>query len=182
MSITIPADSSAQPNSKSKDSTPPASLPLRTSLLKNLTTQTHLLSTLFTLLTSPLASAHQPSLSNLYTALVESTFELDSLTDQAYAHQVAYAELIRTKEETRGLELELRARLRGLEGGVRELEAVVGEGKKVRESIERSEKGKIIPTSSRTCQRANGPHRSNIIFNTLIYCSKSICSFICTLI
>jgi hypothetical protein len=48
------------------------------------------------------------------------------------------------KEEAKGLEGEVRGALRALESGVGELEGMVREGSKVRESIERSENGMSI--------------------------------------
>lgn len=120
--------------------------PLRTQLLSNLTTQTHLLSTLFTLLASPppSSSASSETIQTLYSSLLHSTYDLEGLVDEAYAHQEAYARLMALKEEAKGLEGEVRGALRALEGGVGELEGMVREGRKVRESIERSENGMSI--------------------------------------
>lgn len=51
--------------------------------------------------------------------------------------------LMSKKEEVRGLEKRVKGELRGLERGLGDLQGEVKEGKKVRESIERSEKGKF---------------------------------------
>lgn len=117
-----------------------ATPPPRTLLLQNLTAQSQTLSLLFNHLAS--ASPDPQTISHLHTDLAHSSTELERLVKDVWEHQVAWNEFERKRKEVVGLEERVRGLLRGLEGGRRELEGMVEEGREFRESIEKSERGR----------------------------------------
>jgi mediator of RNA polymerase II transcription subunit 4 len=119
------------------------STPPRTLLLQNLTSQTHSLQTLFSSLSSP--TPNPTALSTSLASIQTSSVELEHLVQEVWYHQIAWQELERKKAEVIGLEARVRGLLRGLEGGRRELEGMVEEGREVRKSIEQSERGRSMP-------------------------------------
>lgn len=134
------------------------SLPPRSSLLTNLTTQTSLLTTLFTLLSQPSSSSaaststsnphpgvsgtNSTSIPALYSALEAQTAQMRSITQNLYTHQKAWAGLKRKEAEVGALEERVRGLVRELERGRGELEGLVKDGRGVKKGIEGLEKGK----------------------------------------
>ena len=115
----------------------------RTILLQNLSSQLHLLTQLFTHLSSSHPSPSQPGTSTalvhqIYTSLQERTDQLASLVEEVEAHQIAYRALERRKAEVSALERVVRGLVRDLEKGRKELEKVVFEGRQVQRSVEKS--------------------------------------------
>lgn len=79
----------------------------------------------------------------LHAGLVQSSERLDQLSAELKVHQAAYAEMLAKQKKAKELEDEIRSVIRELHGAKVDLEEVVNEGAKVRESIEQSEKGEF---------------------------------------
>ena len=122
----------------------PSGLPPRNRLLTNLSTQSSLLTQLFTQISQRQQSA-QPSLSNptasTYTSLESSVDELGAIVKDLKAHQAAWARLEERRKEVKILEMEVRRVIGELESGRRELEGMVKQGMEVRETIEKGLRG-----------------------------------------
>ena len=122
------------------------SKPPRILLLENLTTQTHLLTQLFTHLASANPPANsQPSTSTepnpihqIYTSLQSATDELARVVEAVQGHQLAFRGLERRKAEVMALERLVRGLVRDLERGRKELERVVCEAREIQSSILKS--------------------------------------------
>lgn len=140
--------------------------PIRTSLLLALTTQSALLTELFTALPSAVGD-----ITGLYGSLVASATQLDSLARDAEAHQLAWMRLQAQKREVQDLEARVRGLVRELETGRVGLEAMVDEGRRIKEGIDASEKGEWLfmrlklwlrvscacTYTSRPCERSRTP-------------------------
>ncbi|WVW79371.1 hypothetical protein I302_101339 [Kwoniella bestiolae CBS 10118] len=138
-----------QPSNPPPPSNPSSSsLPPRQSLLQNLTTQSLLLTQLFTLLSYSSSNTPQTQgIEQIYTALQLSTLDLSNLLRETYTHQEEYQKLLDKKQNLEKLEGRVRGIIRVLEADRVELEGMVERGRKVREGIEQSEKNPInIPT------------------------------------
>ncbi|OCF79199.1 hypothetical protein I204_01146 [Kwoniella mangroviensis CBS 8886] len=143
------ANQSTDPQPSSTPSSSSSSIPPRQSLLQNLTTQSLLLTQLFTLLSSsPSSTAPNPGqgggIEQIYTALQLSTLDLSNLLRDTYTHQEEYKKLLDKKNNLENLEQRVRGLIRGLEHDRIELEQMVDNGKKVKKNIEQSEKNPII--------------------------------------
>ncbi|WWD21288.1 hypothetical protein CI109_105772 [Kwoniella shandongensis] len=132
----------------------PTSPPIRLSLLQNLTTQSLLISQLFTLLASPpppsssgsssiITSPIPAQISQLYAALQLSTLDLSALVREAHAHQEEWRALMDKRSEVERLERRVRGLVKGLEKGREELEGMVEKGREVLNDIDRSESAPI---------------------------------------
>lgn len=113
----------------------------RPALLLALSTQQHLLAELFATLQATSSAPNADALPTLHAGLVQSSERLDALAAELKLHQAAYAEMLGKQAAARKLEEETRAIIRELHGARVDMEEVVAEGGKVRESIEQSEKG-----------------------------------------
>ena len=133
----------AGPSSSSTPSRPPREL-----LLANLSTQSNLVNQIFTIISNP--PAPQPTLSSshpvaqLYTSIGASVDELAGIVDGVWEHQSAWRNLERLKDQVRSLDRNVREVIGELEKGRIELESMVEEGRKVKESIDRAQNGKPI--------------------------------------
>jgi hypothetical protein len=119
--------------------------PIRSQLLLSLATQGALLQELFSSIPSRVPVVP--------TALVQSSAALDALAAQAEEHQRRWAALASKKEEVEGLERRIRDIVRELEGNYQDLEAMVDEGKRLSESIDKSEICKLLCLDNANCQR-----------------------------
>lgn len=115
----------------------------RPALLLAVATQQHLLSELFTVLQATSSAPNADALPALHAGLVQSSERLDQLSAELKVHQAAYAEMLAKQKKAKELEDEIRSVIRELHGAKVDLEEVVNEGAKVRESIEQSEKGEF---------------------------------------
>ncbi|KAL0247756.1 hypothetical protein I308_103834 [Cryptococcus tetragattii IND107] len=120
----------------------PRSHPPPYSLLQNLTTQSLLLSHLFTLIASPPNpnTSTQTQLAQVYSALQLSTLDLSGLVREVGQHQEAYRRLVEKKKEVAGLEMRVRGLVKRLEEGRKELEGMIDQGEKSLQDIEKSER------------------------------------------
>ncbi|KAL1411149.1 hypothetical protein Q8F55_002099 [Vanrija albida] len=116
----------------------PADTPIRSALLLALSTQSALLTELFTAL--PTNAGDVPG---LHASLLQSSAALDALSRGAEEHQRRWARLQDKKREVEDLERRVRSLVRDLEGGRTELEAMVAEGGVVRENIDASERDPV---------------------------------------
>lgn len=128
--------------------TTPRSNPPPHSLLQNLTTQSLLLSHLFTLIASPPNpnTSIQTQLTQVYSALQLSTLDLSGLVKEVVQHQEAYRRLVEKKKEVAGLEMRVRGLVKRLEEGRKELEGMIDQGERSLEDIEKSERGTSFST------------------------------------
>ncbi|EKD04791.1 hypothetical protein A1Q2_00902 [Trichosporon asahii var. asahii CBS 8904] len=115
----------------------------RPALLLAVATQQHLLSELFTVLQATSSAPNADALPALHAGLVQSSERLDQLSAELKVHQAAYAEMLAKQKKAKELEDEIRSVIRELHGAKVDLEEVVNEGAKVRESIEQSEKDPV---------------------------------------
>lgn len=113
----------------------------RPALLLAVSTQQHLLSELFTVLQATSSAPNADALPALHAGLVQSSERLDQLSAELKVHQAAYSEMLAKQKKAKELEDEIRSIIKELHGAKVDLEEVVTEGAKVRESIERSEEG-----------------------------------------
>lgn len=129
--------------------TTPRSHPPPHSLLQNLTTQSLLLSHLFTLIASPPNpnTSTQTQLNQVYSALQLSTLDLSGLVKEVGHHQEAYRRLVEKKNEVAGLEMRVRGLVKRLEEGRKELEGMIDQGERSLEDIEKSERGASFSTT-----------------------------------
>lgn len=114
----------------------------RPALLLAVSTQQHLLSELFSTLQATSSAPNADALPALHAALVQSSERLDALSAELKLHQAAHAEMLEKHKAAKDLEDEIIAVIRELHTAKIEMEDVVSEGAKVRESIEKSEAGK----------------------------------------
>lgn len=128
----------------------PRSHPPPYSLLQNLTTQSLLLSHLFTLIASPPNpnTSTQTQLAQVYSALQLSTLDLSGLVREVGQHQEAYRRLVEKKKEVAGLEMRVRGLVKRLEEGRKELEGMIDQGEKSLQDIEKSERGASFSIST----------------------------------
>lgn len=125
----------------------------RPALLLAVATQQHLLAELFATLQATSSAPNADALPALHAGLVQSSERLDQLSAELKVHQAAYAEMLAKQKAAKELEDEIRAVIRELHGAQVEMEEVVNEGAKVRESIERSEEGESEdPTPCFVCE------------------------------
>ncbi|TYJ57659.1 hypothetical protein B9479_001512 [Cryptococcus floricola] len=115
--------------------------PPRQSLLQNLSTQSLLLTHLFTALSLPLTPQTPPQISQLHTALQYSALDLAGLVREVEEHQKLWNKLQEKKEEVKQLERRVRGLVRNLEEGRRTLEGMVDQGVKQVAAIDKSENG-----------------------------------------
>ncbi|WWC64012.1 uncharacterized protein I303_106618 [Kwoniella dejecticola CBS 10117] len=142
-----------QASASSSSSSSSTSLPPRQALLRNLTTQSVLLSQLFTILSASSATQNS-NIQQIYTGLQLSTLDLSNLVKDAYAHQAEYAKLLEKRARVEQLEGRVRGLIKGLENDRLELERLVEGGKKIKEGIEQSEKHPAhVPTLLAHSQR-----------------------------
>ena len=83
----------------------------------------------------------ESGLQTIYRALEAVDAHFATLLHEVCEHQEAWDALMRKKAEAEGLERKVRETIRGLQRDKDELEECVREGKKVRESMEKAEKG-----------------------------------------
>ncbi|OCF40943.1 hypothetical protein I317_05221 [Kwoniella heveanensis CBS 569] len=151
---------SAEPSSSipSSSSSPSSAQAPRLSLLQNLSTQSILITQLFSLLSSGLppvppatitgsqlpnfnvnANASAQAIEQIYAAIQLSTLDLSGLVKETYEHQAEWQRFLAKKREVEGLEKRVRGVMRRLEACRGELEEMVEIGREVRRDIERSE-------------------------------------------
>ncbi|KAK8844058.1 hypothetical protein IAR55_006852 [Kwoniella newhampshirensis] len=162
-----------------------SSPPIRLSLLQNLSTQSLLLSQLFTLLASPpapntssstISSPVPQQISQLYAALELSTLDLSNLVREAYAHQEEWRALMEQKAEVERLEQRVRGLVRGLEKGREEMEGMVQSGREVLNDIERSEQHPIPAKTLLSHAQALARHSSAPVSSLLAPIDKAQCT------
>lgn len=135
--------------------TPPP--PPRTLLLQNLTTQTHLLTQLFTHLSQSSSSSSTSStlsssligapsnqsnlINQLYTFLRSTTDDMASIVQQVRQHQTAYTDFERQKKSVISLERQVRSLIHSLESSRSELEAMISEARETAKSLDRATTG-----------------------------------------
>ncbi|OCF35587.1 hypothetical protein I316_02642 [Kwoniella heveanensis BCC8398] len=155
---------SAEPSSSipSSSSSPSSAQAPRLSLLQNLSTQSILITQLFSLLSSGLppvspatitgsqlpnfnvnANASAQAIEQIYAAIQLSTLDLSGLVKETYEHQAEWQRFLAKKREVEGLEKRVRGVMRRLEACRGELEEMVEIGREVRRDIERSETNPI---------------------------------------
>lgn len=120
-----------------------ATIPPRTRLLQNISTQTHLINQIFTSLsssTSASTSAASTPLPDLYQALKNTTDELLRLREDVAVHQELWARIEAKKKNVIDLERRVRGIMRTLERERCELETMVQEGRDVISSVDKVEK------------------------------------------
>ncbi|WVQ93199.1 hypothetical protein IAU59_000263 [Kwoniella sp. CBS 9459] len=150
------ASSSTQPGEPSSSSSSSAQAP-RLSLLQNLSTQSILITQLFSLLSAPPATnvtsqqlnpnininSNAQAIGQIYAAIQLSTLDLSSLVKETYEHQKEWQRFLAKKKEVEGLEKRVRGVMKRLEGCRGELEGLVEAGRTVRKDIEKSERDPI---------------------------------------
>ncbi|ODO06121.1 hypothetical protein L198_01353 [Cryptococcus wingfieldii CBS 7118] len=134
--------------------------PPRQSLLQNLSTQSLLLTHLFTALSLPLTPQTPPQISQLHTALQYSALDLAGLVREVEEHQKLWNKLQEKKEEVKQLERRVRGLVRSLEEGRRTLEGMVDQGVKEVAAIDKSEKEPILAKTLLAHAQALGKHSS----------------------
>ncbi|WVF65530.1 hypothetical protein IAT40_000258 [Kwoniella sp. CBS 6097] len=150
----------AQPSDPSSSSSMSSSQAPRQSLLQNLSTQSILITQLFSLLSSPppssttgpstqsnFGTSPNPSaqaIEQIYAAIQLSTLDLSSLVKETYEHQAEWQRFLAKKKEVENLEKRVRGVMRRLEGSRGELEGMVEAGRAVRNDIEKSERAQSI--------------------------------------
>ncbi|RXK36781.1 hypothetical protein M231_05942 [Tremella mesenterica] len=115
--------------------------PIRNSLLKNLTTQTTLLTQLFTQLGT--STPQTATVQNIHAQLCSSTDDLARLTRDLEKHQQVWNSVLIAQERVEGLEKKVREICKELEKGSRELDEMVWSAKVNVENIKRSEKNPL---------------------------------------
>ncbi|WVR09046.1 hypothetical protein IAU60_006106 [Kwoniella sp. DSM 27419] len=155
-----------QPVSPGSSSEPSSSLPPRTSLLQNLSTQSILLTQLFSLVAAPSQGTPAPqttgAIEQIYAALQLSTLDLSSLVKEAHEHQAEWKRLQEQKAEVEMLEKRVRGLVQSLEHGRKELEGMVDKGRQVRSDIDRSERNpipvrKLLTQASALARHSSAP-------------------------
>ena len=130
-----------------------ASQPPRSLLSANIAQQSALLNQLFSLVANPPSSASTSTssldhpINQLYAALQGSTVELSRLVKDVWDHQEAWRELQKVKEQVKSLDGEVKGMIRELEKNRSELEGMVEEGRRARETIDRVTNGEHFPIS-----------------------------------
>jgi mediator of RNA polymerase II transcription subunit 4 len=136
MALKLPETSLAGPSDISTDSIPP-----RTRLLQNITTQTHLINQIFTSLSSSssLSSTAPNPLPALYQQLNDTAEELLRLRDEIAVHQELWARIEVKKRNVIDMEKRVRGIMRTLESERGDLETMVLEGREIMASVDKVE-------------------------------------------
>ncbi|KAK4687688.1 mediator of RNA polymerase II transcription subunit 4, partial [Tremellales sp. Uapishka_1] len=109
---------------------------IRSALLSNLSTQTTLLTQLFTTLSQP--SSSSTSLPSLYSSFQNTSADLSRLVEDVYDHQAKYRLMLEKKERVEALERRVRELLVSLEGDRSDLLGMVESSREVVKGIEKA--------------------------------------------
>ncbi|WWC73084.1 uncharacterized protein I206_107049 [Kwoniella pini CBS 10737] len=170
-------------NQSSSSSSSSNSLPPRQALLQNLTTQSILLSQLFNIFSNNLnlnsndnnnnnnnnIIQNNNNIEQIYTGLKLSTLDLSNLIKDSNKHQKEYLNLIFKKKKIEILENKIKFLIKNLENGRLQLENMIEIGKKMKISIEQSEKNiiqvpSLLAQSQRLAKYSSAPI-SNLMSN-----------------